>query len=442
MKEFNLSSVLKIVLICLPMILASCNSRELEPKDWEPTYENRSTLPYGTFITYHTLDSIFSDKDIYATRESIYDEVYDLLDYEFFQSKYNEATDKYEQVEIMIDDRFLTNLYGEKRLEDTYAYIFIANRFVIDETDEEALCDFVGTGNNVFISAETVSKSFLKRLSLRSEDKPISRDSIFTLTEYPDKKYTFPPLWSRITYKSGAKTCYFDLNNISLPYQVLGTDIDNKPRFIKIKYGFGYFYLHTAPRAFANISMLDLDKYDYGFRCLSYLGEDDLIYWDESIKSTDYGDQERSLFKVIFKNEALTWGFIILIIGLLLYMLFRGKRTQRVIPVIKLPENTSLAYLDTLSNMFYKKQDYVAGVKNRHAFFLEYVRKHYYMDTEKVDDKFLQVLSAKSNVSPHIIKNIFKDYNNIKDKNRISVDTFMKYNSSLERFYNTAKNKE
>lgn len=430
----------QIIALCL-LLLSSCGQRELKAEDWEANYLRRSTLPYGTYITYNLLDSLFSGEEIYASEWSIDEEVYDLINYNYRQQQYNEDTNEYENIPVEQSDSFLTALYESKEFEETYTYVIIASAFPENNETETALCDFVGSGNNVFLSAEVISNSLLQRLSIEDERRSILNDSVYFLENDPSKRYIFPPYSERIMYKGGIETSSFDLDSISLPYEVLGVDGNQKPYFVKVKYGFGYFYLHTVPRAFSNISMLDLNQYEYGFKCLSYLSKDDLIVWDDSVSQGNLNIQKRNLLSVILKSQALTWGLIILLLALVLFMLFRGKRVQRIIPVIKKPQNTSLAFLSTLSNMYYKKKDYASVMRKRQAFFLEFIRTHFYMNTEIIDSNFFKILSAKSDVPQYILERIFKNYKKMEERDDASVTTFMKYNEELERFYKIVKNK-
>ena len=61
------------LLICLLLtgILCSCGQRKLNKKDWEPSYESASTLPYGTYITYQHLSEAFKNVQISHSSSSL-----------------------------------------------------------------------------------------------------------------------------------------------------------------------------------------------------------------------------------------------------------------------------------------------------------------------------------------------------------------------------------
>ena len=256
-------------------------------------------------------------------------------------------------------------------------------------------------------------------------------DSIFALIDHPDKKYPFKTVYG---------TTRFNVDSCKHPVRVLTTtQTTNDTVFIDITYGKGHIFLHTVPTAFANINMINLEKYDFGFRCLSYLPQNSKIVWDEYQKQGAIG--EGSDFKVMLSNPPLRIALYIILGGLLLFMIFRAKRTQRIIPVIKPPVNSSLEFLSTLSNLYYKKKDFHTIIEKRHAYFLDYIRKHYYMSTENIDNEFINILSAKSGGDKDKLSELFLIYKDVSTLAFMPNEAFLKYNSLLEEFYRSVKNK-
>jgi hypothetical protein len=168
-------------------------------------------------------------------------------------------------------------------------------------------------------------------------------------------------------------------------------------------------------------------------------GNSNLI-WDEYQKQGGIGDND-SIFRAMLREPALRKALYLILAGLLLFMIFRAKRTQRIIPVIKPHVNSSLEFLGTISNLYYRKKDFKTIVEKRHAFFLDYIRKHYYMPTENINDEFLDVLSAKSGVERSKLSSLFNACNDMLILPYAPNDIFLKYNSLLEEFYRKVKTK-
>jgi len=440
--------IILVVMILLLMIgLSLVKSNQPKPVDWKPTFINTKTDPYGTYITYQLLNDIFDKKNIRTTRRPVYNNlkkgvdpyIYPEETYDDDNSDYN--YNDYDSDENSVDNSAYNKSYSNndptywfhelKNVTDTTSYLFINKEFDVNDLDMEYLLDFAGIGNNVFISAESFGKTFTDTLGIKVKNVYERKDSIYSLTEYSSNSYPFGTLHG---------TTRLNTDSCRHPVKTLGINKSSHDTvFIDIAYGRGHIYLHTVPTAFVNVNMLKTEKYDYGFRCLSYLPENSKIIWDEYQKQGDVG--EGSDFKVMLANPPLRIALYIILGGLLLFMIFRAKRTQRIIPVIEPPVNSSLEFLGTISNLYYKKRDFHTIVEKRHAYFLDFIRKNYYMPTENVDTEFINILSAKSRMDKSKINQLFLLYSDLSSFAYIENDTFLRYNSLLEEFYREAKNK-
>lgn len=440
-----------IVLLLLGLSYAKTQSPEAV--DWTPSFINTKTSPYGTYITYHLLDDIFDKKNIRTTRVPIYNNLKDNLakyisypeeGYTYDDSLYEseDYDDEYEEssvadtIEMPDNDTIVhmpsvnpTDWYHQiENIQDTTSYIFINTAFVLEKLDLEYMLDFVGLGNNIFISAERFDNKLMDTLRISMDRNYFSSDSIFTLNDFAKKEYRFGSINNQT--KLDTDSCLF-------PVRTLATNNKNDTVFVEVTYGKGHIYLHTLPTAFANINMLQTNKYDFGFRSLSYLPQNSLIIWDEYQKQGAIG--EGSDFRMMLTNPPLRIALYIILGGLLLFMLFRSKRTQRVIPVINPPVNSSLEFLDTISNLYHRHKDFNTIVEKRHAYFLDFIRKNYYLQTENIDKDFINILSAKTNIEKEKLIQIFELYKDMASLAYIPENSFLKYNSLLEEFYRSVK---
>lgn len=455
-------------IILLIIGLSYLKTQAPKPADWTPTFYNTKTDPYGTYITYQLLEDIFEKKNIRSTRRPIYnnlkkgledyfyydtDEQYDAdysdYDYSDYNNGYTDEViinspydeDDEESLPYQLDEANTSGsslsdpsawYHNVEVLKDTTSYLFVNSSFTLDKTDMEYLLDFVGLGNNVFISAENISKRLMDTLGIKVKHKYNfnSSDSVYYLVDYPDKKYSFKNLYghTRIIQDSAL-------------YKIRPLALNSRKDtvFLELTYGRGHFYIHTLPTAFANVNLLQTDKYDFAFRCLSYMPENSKIIWDEYQKQGGVG--EDSMFRVLFTSKPLTIAFYLIVAGLFLFMIFRAKRTQRIIPIITPPVNSSVEFLNTISNLYYRKKDFKTIAGKRHAYFLDFIRKNYYISTESVNDEFIVVLSGKSGVDKGRLSELFRLYNDIQILPHISNDMFLRYNSLLEEFYKNVKNK-
>lgn len=428
------------ILLFIGLLFVARNSKSI---NWIPTFINTDTNPYGTYITYELMQDIF-DKKIEMTRKPIYNNLKPRME-EFFYYEDELEDDEYEygynsdtsaSEEGVEYDEDPMSIFDDVELTDTTAYVFINRKFELDESgaklnlDLQYLLDFVGVGNNVFISAEYFSPRLLDTLGLETAQRSLLSDSIYTLVDYPAKNYSFRSVFFDARFKTDS--CNF-------PVRVLAQNKGKEPVFIRVGYGKGYFYLHSIPSAYTNVNQLEIPKYDFAYRCLSYIPASNHVIWDEYQKQGLVG--ERSIFRVLLNDDALRMSLYLTLLGFLLFMIFRAKRIQRVIPIIKPPVNSSIEFLDTISNLYYHKDDFDTIVDKRQAYFLDYIRRHYYMPTERIDKDFIESLSAKSGLEADKLNDIFVHYQNMRGQFApvITNDIFLAYNRLLEEFYTKVK---
>lgn len=428
------------ILLFIGLLFVARNSKSV---NWIPTFINTDTNPYGTYITYELMQDIF-DKKIEVTRKPIYNNLKPRME-EFFYYEDELEVDEYEygynsdtpaSEENIEYDEDPMSIFDDVELTDTTAYVFINRKFELDETstkvnlDLQYLLDFVGVGNNVFISAEYFPPQLLDTLGLETAQRSLLSDSVYTLIDYPAKSYNFRSVYFDARFKTDS--CNF-------PVRILAQNKEKEPVFVRVNYGKGYFYLHSIPSAYTNINQLEIEKYDFAYRCLSYIPASNHVIWDEYQKQGLIG--ERSIFRVLLNDDALRMSLFLTLLGFLLFMIFRAKRIQRVIPIIKPPVNSSIEFLETISNLYYHKDDLDTIVDKRQAYFLDYIRRHYYMSTERIDKEFIESLSAKSGMEKDKLNDIFVHYQNMRGQFApvITNDIFLAYNRLLEEFYTKVK---
>lgn len=415
-----------ILLAVLFAVLIFLDLNKKEPVQWISTYINTEKNPYGTYICYKMLPAIFPDSRIEESRIPITNRL------KYFKEEYDDDDDDY-----TID-------LGRNNFENT-SYIFISHNFGqnynkdyeqttnsdISSMDIKNLLKFVEQGNNVFIAAENIPPLLSDTLEIRIKNEWSSKDTAYVFNDFPDKQFAFSGAVSRLSYFQIGDSCTLEMRTLA------ETTKTQLPVFLQIKHGDGFIYLSSMPVAFSNYVLLKPDQYEFAFTSLSYLPKDDTIIWDEYLKQGRIG--EFSSFRVIWNHPALLFSYYIVLLGAILFVFFRAKRTQRIIPVIKPPENTSVEFLNTLSNLYYQKQAYDSILEKRHTYFLETVRSRFYMHTENIDDEFITNLSLKSGVNIDVIKELFSYYYEARGQYYMSNTTLLKYSEKLEEFYRGIK---
>jgi len=255
------------------------------------------------------------------------------------------------------------------------------------------------------------------------------RDSLkvstsFTNPQLGDRQYHFQRMFQN--------TSFFEFKSSSASAVVLGRNSLGAPDFVKVDFGKGAFYLHLQPLAFSNYYLLNDTTSDYAFKALSYLPANNKVIWDEYIKRGRAG--EENMMRVIMEKAALRWAYYIAIFGILLFVVFEGKRRQRVIPIIKPLQNTTLEFVQVVSRLYYQKQDHHGIARKKIIFFLEQIRTQYHLPTNQLDEQFTETLSHKSGYPLEKTKYLIWKIRQVEKSGSITAEELLKLNDEMEKF--------
>jgi hypothetical protein len=87
------------------------------------------------------------------------------------------------------------------------------------------------------------------------------------------------------------------------------------------------------------------------------------------------------------QNAPLRWCVYLTLLGLLLFCVFYARRRQRVIPVVKQPENKSLEFVQLIGTLYYQKHENRDLLQKKYGYFAELVRRQLLIDIDDEDMK-------------------------------------------------------
>lgn len=385
----------KYLLILLATVTAYVLFEYYRPKplDWQPTYQNDDKIPFGTQALFELLPDVMQPSAIKTVRLPIYN--------------------------------FLT----ETKLPAQSNYVLICQEFRADSIEQSQLMAYVKRGNNVFISAYSLPDSLGAVLGFKASEKdPAKADT--TLRQ----NFTNPAL--RTT--TGYNFFHDDGRNfltIKKPQNitVLGRNARNEPVFIRIQHGRGQFFIHNLPLAFTNYYVLDTKTADYAFKALSYLPARP-TYWDEYQKQGRFDEEQQSIFRYIRSQPALNWAYYLVAFGLIFYAIFAGKRTQRIIPVVKPLTNTSLEFVKTIGRMYFQQGDHENIARKKIQYFLAHLRERYSLNTTLLDKEFAETLARKSGASIEETSELVSLLRDAQKRITLTETDLLVLNKAMEKF--------
>jgi hypothetical protein len=336
-----------------------------KPLNWRPSYTANDKIPFGCHVLFNELTTLFPGNQITSVNESLY------------------------------------NILSQRDTNATSNYILINNGIDFDEQEYNGILDYVNDGNSVFMASNWFGSYLSDTLNLgTSYAYTISEDSIYidlTNRSLIPKKFAYKRAMQNQHFISVDTLNTTILGNITFLEEGNFLDEDKnmvtRPNFIKVAFGKGNFFLNTSPQAFSNYYMLSKNQ-DYVARAFSYLNDRSTVYWDNYKKSGRVFID--SPMRFVLNEAPLKWAYYVTIAGLLIFVIFRAKREQRIIPVIEPLENSSIEFARTVGTLYHQHRDYSDLIAKKLKYFLEYVRSHFYMDTNTISQSTAADLAAKS----------------------------------------------
>lgn len=393
------NKIFLMIFLLVLVLLTYLEASEAEPLNWNPSYSASDQIPLGSYVLFENLKENFEVERV------------DQPPYEYLTGNQPEGT-----------------------------YFFLNNHVQFDDDELDKVLEWVAAGNNLFIATDAFSKNLLDTLDLNTAtavpSEGISSKPMINMV-HPDLESSQAYLYDHETYHS----VFIDTD--SLNHSILGNSQlfegsreiqDPLINFLRTSFGQGEIYLHTTPQAFSNFFLLHQDNVEYIEKALGYLQGKNTLYWDSYYKT---GKRfYTSPLYVLLSHKALRWAYYLLIISCILFVVFEGKRKQRSIPVLKPLENQTYNFTRTIAGLYLDRKDYQKIAAKKIYFFMDYIRVHYRIHTDKIDQEFLRDLAAQSGNSYEQVRDLFNLLDELQKKNNITKEGLLKLNSAIQTFKN------
>lgn len=365
-----------------------------KPLDWSPDFSMKKKTPFGGYALHQSLGDIFPE-------------------------------DRLETIEQPPMD-FLDSFEGSGT-----NYIIITEKFESDEYEVDRMLDYAKKGNNLFIAASSFDKNLADELGFSvwpDIEGAIGNDVYLTLSYDIDPFSEFFALLRNIPYNS--------LSGLGKDGEILGENQANNTVFARFPVGKGWVYIHTVPLIFSNYYMVDEDNHRYVSKALSTLPAQ-ITFWDEYYKPNRV--KTRTPLVYILEKDALRYAWLLALVGLVIFMIFRAKRRQRVIPVIEPPQNTTLEFAETIGRLYLQHGDHKNMAKKKIKFFYDHVRTHLQVPTRRIDQEFIDRLAHKSGVDKSEVEALIHKIQRVEKAASLTDISLMDLSRSIDDFYQKSK---
>lgn len=117
------------------------------------------------------------------------------------------------------------------------------------------------------------------------------------------------------------------------------------------------------------------------------------------------------------------------------FVIFKGKRDQRIIPIVKPLANTTLEFINTVGNLYFKQSNHKNIADKKINYFMDYIRTKYAIKTSTLNEDFTLILAEKSAFEKIEIRKIVSIINKISCSTSIKKETLLELNNVIENFY-------
>jgi hypothetical protein len=156
------------------------------------------------------------------------------------------------------------------------------------------------------------------------------------------------------------------------------------------------------------------------------------VYWTEFYH---FGRMEAATpLRFVLTTEPLRWAYYVAIVSLLVFILFEIKRKQRIIPVIKPLQNTTLEFIGTVGNLYYQSKDHKNIAEKRISFLAEQLRVKHGFNMLHVDESSIGILAKKTGNDVIHVRELMEMISSIQNSKFITEEALLKFNERLEKF--------
>lgn len=321
------------------------------------------------------------------------------------------------------------------------SFVFVGDKFGITDAEITDLETIISRGSKVIISYNELTDNITSLLT----------GSIGYGYEYGEqesvvvKKDTFN--FTNLFQNDTVATTWSTFEEIYTDYDVeILSTINGYANAISIKIDQGELILHGNPSLFQNYNLKTVDGFKYSESVINRLPTNQEIYLLEIARLSDnYGDyddlegdneaDDHSYLQFIFDNPMLLNALILTIIGLVLFLLFRSKRLQPIVPYIAPKKDMTLVFSETITSIYLSRNNPYGLLQIQKRNFYTAVSKHFFVDLNKVDNsKAIKTLSEKSNKSIDEIQSIV---NRLETKTAFSTDDkyILETSKIIRKFY-------
>lgn len=398
-----------LVVGALFVLLVFVIAMQPRPIDWTRTYSHSSDLPFGAEILATLMPEWLADGGDPVEMRLVNDPPFEVL--------------------------------GDSLLENS-TYFFMNDYLEFDPDEAERLYAFAERGNTVLMATEDLG-------GLLADTLGLPRDT----SEYKDTDYGMYFEWASdwdspdsllhltapaLNWEEGYETAYnagiWAIDNLH-PEQttILGTTSGGKTNLIRVAAGEGQFIISSEPLSFTNAALTGSgDGAEYLAGVLAYVPSQ-LVLWD--LYYRPFPRRSHTPLGPALRSPALSWGLLLMVLGSLLFIIFRGRRWQRPVPVVAAPVNASVEFVRTVGRLYFQHGDGRGLVKRKLRFFFDRLRTRLALTDLDLSEETERRVTGRSGVPEDQVAALFGRFRRLLRQRELTPEELLDLDCALDRFY-------
>lgn len=403
------------LLLTLAVVFFVLFKKYYTPKyQWYPDYRKKTEQPYGLSLLYKVISDQHKKVDVY-TQHTL----------------------------LSLD----TNDYHA-------SFIAIGNDFFPDSTEGAHLMQYVEKGNCVFIASDYSPMEVISRFvpigdTIHSYSEIY--DSVATAQFVDDSLRPLPGSF-RFVYQflkdtirtnwNGYKAFY--VKDTLMQYSVKPFGLINKHLYTSftIPHGKGQFVIQSCPVLFTNYYFRQKAGFDYVSKHLALLYKDKIHWYDPTSEKTEYsqhGGAVNNPLKLFFSHRSLRWAWYVFLVTVFLYLVFRSKREQRIIPILPVNENTSVEFTKAIGSLYFKSNNHRRMAQEMYLVFMAEARNRYFLSPNLSEEEMITQISVRSGIALNTIHKLFKQFSQLRESTDVSSDDIESLHNAIEYYHKKRK---
>jgi hypothetical protein len=335
------------------------------------------------------------------------------------------------------------NGYAEDTTNTNSLYI----QFVPDNLDHFAiktLLEVASAGNDVLIISDYYDDNIASTFEYYLDDAYLEDSSMsFNFTDpnlAADTNYVYN--FHDRGFISSKQTQFYLLEDPTWRFKsqniVKVATPDSLVVMLAFPHGDGRLFYHVKKDLFYNYSYRQNQMFEYTQNVFAHFDPQHVYLLSPINIYGGSGTSSSNPLDFIMNQPALKAAYYLLLLGILLYIIFGGKRKQKIIPVTVKNKNTSLEYIETVSQLFYQQGQHEKLVTHMRDIFHHKMQKRFFIAPD--NPKYLEVLAKKSKISETELQYVMDRFKNLDDNFQFRGDQLVSLNRRLENIYQGIEN--